>query len=87
MTLTQDEDEHSLEMHLPYIYTILSKYLFQLLFLIVSDYRQSSSLPGLVPVMVGATNASREKEYGRFLAPYVADHENLFIISSDFCHW
>jgi len=24
MTLLQDQDEHSLEMHLPYIYTLLS---------------------------------------------------------------
>ena len=37
--------------------------------------------------MVGATNAAKEKEYGRLLAPYLADKENLFIISSDFCHW
>lgn len=26
MSISQDEDEHSLEMHLPYIYAILSKY-------------------------------------------------------------
>lgn len=25
MTQTQDEEEHSLEMHLPYIYKVLSK--------------------------------------------------------------
>jgi predicted class III extradiol MEMO1 family dioxygenase len=37
--------------------------------------------------MVGATNAEKEREYGRFFAPYVANEENLFIISSDFCHW
>jgi predicted class III extradiol MEMO1 family dioxygenase len=37
--------------------------------------------------MVGATNAEKEKEYGRLLAPYLADKENLFVVSSDFCHW
>jgi Memo-like protein len=29
----------------------------------------------------------REAEYGRALAPYLEDPSNLFIISSDFCHW
>ncbi len=29
----------------------------------------------------------REAEYGRALAPYLADPSNLFIVSSDFCHW
>lgn len=44
-------------------------------------------MPGLVPIMVGATNAEKERDYGRLFAPYVANKENLFIISSDFCHW
>jgi len=44
-------------------------------------------MPGLVPIMVGATSADKEKEYGRFFAPYLANAENLFIVSSDFCHW
>jgi hypothetical protein len=28
-----------------------------------------------------------EARYGALLAPYIADPFNLFIISSDFCHW
>lgn len=28
-----------------------------------------------------------EARYGQLLAPYLADPSNLFIISSDFCHW
>jgi hypothetical protein len=28
-----------------------------------------------------------EAKYGQLLAPYLADPSNLFIISSDFCHW
>jgi len=28
-----------------------------------------------------------EARYGKLLAPYLADPSNLFIISSDFCHW
>ena len=25
--------------------------------------------------------------YGRFLSTYLGDPQNLFVISSDFCHW
>jgi hypothetical protein len=28
-----------------------------------------------------------EARYGQLLAPYLLDPSNLFIISSDFCHW
>jgi len=41
----------------------------------------------LVPIMVGNLSPKAEQEYGQKLAPYLADDENLFIISSDFCHW
>jgi len=41
----------------------------------------------LVPIMVGALNHQGEARYGRLLAPYLDDPGNLFIISSDFCHW
>jgi len=41
----------------------------------------------LVPIMVGALNPQSEAEYGHILAPYLDQAENLFIISSDFCHW
>jgi len=41
----------------------------------------------LVPIMVGALSESSEARYGKLLAPYLADPANLFIISSDFCHW
>ena len=41
----------------------------------------------LVPIMVGALNDGAEKRFGHLLAPYLADSQNLFVISSDFCHW
>lgn len=41
----------------------------------------------LVPIMVGALSESAEARYGQLLAPYLADDANLFVISSDFCHW
>ncbi|KAL4441218.1 hypothetical protein ABPG77_011455 [Micractinium sp. CCAP 211/92] len=41
----------------------------------------------LVPIVVGAVSGEAEAAYGRLLAPYLADPSNLFVISSDFCHW
>jgi AmmeMemoRadiSam system protein B len=41
----------------------------------------------LVPIMVGAISTDSEARYGQLLAPYLSDPSNLFIISSDFCHW
>lgn len=75
MSIDVDEAEHSLEMHLPYIYKMLSRTF------------SAGSFPPLVPILVGSTSPEVEKEYGRLLAPYLADPSNVFIISSDFCHW
>ncbi|DBA99827.1 hypothetical protein WJX77_001024 [Trebouxia sp. C0004] len=41
----------------------------------------------LVPIMVGAISPDREALYGRLLGPFLDDPQNLFIVSSDFCHW
>jgi len=72
MSLDVDEDEHSIEMHLPYI-----------------AYRMPSKKNSftIVPILVGSLSYSNEEVYGKILAPYLADTNNLFIISSDFCHW
>jgi AmmeMemoRadiSam system protein B len=37
--------------------------------------------------MIGSTSPATERDYGRLLAPHLADPANLFVISSDFCHW
>lgn len=71
-----EEEEHSLEMHLPYIYKMLSK-----------TFKSDDDFPLLVPILVGATNGKTEKEYGKIFAPYLADPTSVFIVSSDFCHW
>ncbi|KAI5237169.1 UPF0103-domain-containing protein [Aureobasidium subglaciale] len=76
MSKSVDEDEHSLEMHLPYIYKMLSK-----------SFSSESAFPSLVPIMVGNTSASTEKQFGELLAPYLRDPSNAFVISSDFAHW
>ncbi|GMH33026.1 hypothetical protein BSKO_00860 [Bryopsis sp. KO-2023] len=41
----------------------------------------------LVPIMVGSLSTRSEAEYGRILGPYLNDSSNLFVVSSDFCHW
>ena len=75
MSTSTDEAEHSLEMHLPYIYKLLSK-----------SFPQDA-FPPLIPILVGSTSPVTEKEYGSILAPYLADPGNVFVVSSDFCHW
>lgn len=37
--------------------------------------------------MVGSLSTEKESLYGQIFARYLADPKNLFIISSDFCHW
>lgn len=41
----------------------------------------------IIPILVGSLNVEQEALYGRILMPYLADPANLFVISSDFCHW
>ncbi|XP_074658708.1 protein MEMO1-like [Tubulanus polymorphus] len=72
VTLSSDEDEHSIEMHLPYIAKVME------------DYKDQFTI---VPVMVGSLSPEREMQYGRIFSQYLADPDNLFVISSDFCHW
>ncbi|KAF9327373.1 hypothetical protein BGZ91_001498 [Linnemannia elongata] len=72
MSRDTDEDEHSIEMHLPYVYKVFEDH--------IDEVR-------IVPILVGALNKTSEQSYGKILAPYLDDPRNLFIVSSDFCHW
>ncbi|QDS68748.1 hypothetical protein FKW77_004749 [Venturia effusa] len=74
MSQQDDEDEHSLEMHLPYIYKMLR-------------LAGLNPMPKLVPILVGNLTAGQEAEYGELLAPYLKDPTSVFVTSSDFCHW
>lgn len=78
MTQSVDEDEHSIELNLPYIHRLLQ---------LQRPNTPPSEYPPLVPIMVGSTTAPTERAFGSLLAPYLEDPENAFIISSDFCHW
>ncbi|KAF9344862.1 hypothetical protein BGX26_003806 [Mortierella sp. AD094] len=72
MSQDTDEDEHSIEMHLPYVYKVFEKQMDKV---------------KIVPILVGALTESTERQFGRLLAPYLDNPENLFIVSTDFCHW
>ena len=78
MTQSVDEEEHSIEMHLPYIHRLLQ---------LQYPNTPTAQYPPLVPIMVGSTSAGTEQGFGELLAPYLSDPSNAFIISSDFCHW
>jgi AmmeMemoRadiSam system protein B len=68
--------EHSLEMHMPYLYLRCEE-----------AFGSPDKFPKIVPMLIGSNNGSEEKMYGKVLLPYLRDPENAFIISSDFCHW
>ncbi|KAK3117656.1 hypothetical protein LTR53_000784 [Teratosphaeriaceae sp. CCFEE 6253] len=96
MSQSVDEEEHSLEMHLPYIYKMLSRYSFDVTNSrqperLADEYRtfgkDPSSFPPLTPIMVGNTSVTTEVQLGKLLAPFLADPNTAFVISSDFAHW
>jgi len=72
MSLQTDEDEHSIEMHLPYVAKVME------------SYRDQFTI---IPILVGSLSSDKESMYGKILSQYLADPQNLFVISSDFCHW
>lgn len=71
MSLDDDENEHSLELHLPYIRHIM---------------KQKTDVL-LVPIMVGHLSRKMQACVGSVLAPFLESEDNFFVISSDFCHW
>lgn len=88
--------EHSIEMQLPYLAHLTKGYLpftATIVYLIPLNVNRSLMYPfirrdvALVPIMVGSVDARSEAKYGEILAPYLDDPANLFVISSDFCHW
>ncbi|KAL3465484.1 UPF0103-domain-containing protein [Aspergillus heterothallicus] len=78
MSRSIDEDEHSIELHLPYIHRLLQ---------LQHPDKPTAEYPPLVPILVGNTSVATERAFGALLAPYLEDPTNAFVISSDFCHW
>lgn len=80
MTKKQDEDEHSLEMHLPFIYKMMEAKR-------RAEDSETNETFTLVPILVGDLSSKSERFYGEILSQFLADEGNFFCISSDFCHW
>nr|CAG4645678.1 EOG090X09ZA [Lynceus sp. MCZ IZ 141354] len=72
MSEETDREEHSIEMQLPFIAKV---------------FESKKDKFTIVPILVGSLTPDKEAEYGRILHKYLASPENLFVISSDFCHW
>jgi len=72
MSTATDEDEHSIEMMLPFIAKVMQ------------GHRERVMV---VPVLVGSLSYDKEALYGSLLAPHLTDPHTLFVVSSDFCHW
>lgn len=69
---TKDEMEHSIEMQLPFVF---------------NSIQESRVDVKVVPIVVGSIDTRKEALYGKLLAPYIVDPCNVFVMSSDFCHW
>ncbi|KAL8185785.1 UNVERIFIED_CONTAM: Protein memo1 [Gekko kuhli] len=133
MSLQTDEDEHSIEMHLPYTAKAMERQLSAPVTpgAAAADIQQRDTLIDqeggglkgssdqqakeeesledswvengvtqaggggkghkdeftIVPVLVGALSETKEQEFGKLFSKYLADPCNLFVVSSDFCHW
>lgn len=68
-----DDEEHSFEMHTPFIY--------------YKCKNLPQGLPQIIPIMISGLSDRLSKDIIGALLPYLEDEENTFIISSDFCHW
>lgn len=75
MAARVDEDEHSIEMHLPYVRKVFGEEV------------DVGGRVKVVPVMVGALDAGDEGRIGEVLGRWFGKPRVLFVISSDFCHW
>ncbi|CAN6620457.1 MEMO1 family protein Mho1p [Trichomonascus vanleenenianus] len=73
MSMAVDEDEHSFEMHMPFIYKMAAQH--------------KSGIKPIVPILIGHTMPKDDTKLAEILAPYFAEEENAFVISTDFCHW
>jgi len=72
MSKSIDEDEHSFEMHMPLVYKMTAS--------------SEQGVRPIVPILIGTTDSTYDTKLAKVLAPYFANKENAFIISTDFCH-
>lgn len=72
MDKSVDEDEHSLEMHMPFLYKATNG---------------AGKRVKIVPIMISATDEAFDRKLATSLKPYFNDKSNAFVVSTDFCHW
>jgi AmmeMemoRadiSam system protein B len=68
-------DEHSLEMHMPYLWKRIEQTF------------GNTDHPRIIPILVGNLSEEEEKFWSQLFSKYLKDPESAWIISSDFCHW
>lgn len=81
-----DEEEHSIELQLPFLSYILH-----------TPYAGPGPAPAstapiaarisLVPMIVGWADRAGDETISQVLQPFMRDPQNVFVLSSDFCHW
>ncbi|KAL6741510.1 hypothetical protein Aduo_014758 [Ancylostoma duodenale] len=71
MDRSDEEAEHSIEMQMPFIAKIM----------------ESNPNLTIIPILVGSLTLPKQQAYGKIFANYLENSRNLFVISSDFCHW
>ena len=76
---SDDEAEHSLELHTSFIRRVLERR--------KGGKGKSETIPPLIPVMVGALSPEAEAATAAALLPLARDPRTLVVVSSDFCHW
>ncbi|EPY41783.1 memo-like protein [Angomonas deanei] len=74
-----DTREHSIELQTPYLSHIL--------YFPPGDQPAAKDRIKIVPLVIGDANQNCEKRIYEILEPYMSSKENVFIYSSDFCHW
>jgi MEMO1 family protein len=80
MTQKTDEDEHSLELHLPFVADCAIRHR-------EASVESHDRRIAVVPILVGDVSPKDTSLLAEVLAPLIASPENVFVISSDFCHW
>lgn len=67
-----DDDEHSFEMHAPFI---------------AQRAQEAGVEVKIVPIMISGLSSELREKVVAALAPYMEQEENTFVVLSDFCHW
>jgi MEMO1 family protein len=74
MSQATDEDEHSGELHYPYIAKACK------------DAGVLTTIQ-ILPIMIGSIDETMEEHFGKLLAGTIARQDIISVISTDFCHW